>query len=185
VPPRKYDGIAELFFENLNTAIEVFTDTEYLTKVKPDEERFLDLAACRYVLSNEYPPIIKRYVNDASQKNTKIKFTTLLIRNPQMSFENFVKHHREKHIKLFSSVPIIQKKVLRYVVSHTISAPVPGFPPQKYDGIVEFWFDNIISMISIFIDRKYLATVRPDEKRFLDLKACDFIITRELPPIIG
>jgi hypothetical protein len=47
----------------------------------------------------------------------KLRFTSLLIRNQSMSFSEFTKHHREKHIQLFSSVPIIKKCQTLYRIS--------------------------------------------------------------------
>jgi hypothetical protein len=39
-------------------------------------------------------------------------------------------------------------------------------------------------MISVFIDQKYLKIVRPDEKIFLDLKSCYFIISEDVLQLI-
>jgi hypothetical protein len=69
------------------------------------------------------------------------------------------------------------------VVSHSIPHAFPC--ASGYDGVVDFWFDNALKMYALFVDPTYLAKVRPDEKRFLDLAKCDFIISRELPPLIG
>jgi|GEM_PF-6256258 len=133
------------------------------------------------ILTNEMPPIFNGDIS--TKKEQKLKFTTLLVRNSTMSFEQFTKHHKKKHIKLFSSVPIIQEKVRRYTVSHKITGLESNFFSDKYDGIVEFWFDNPVDMLKIFINPTYLLRVRPDEKRFLELKKCNFVISKEFSPI--
>lgn len=55
MPPRKYDGITELWFDDLESLGRCFSDAEYLQKVRPDEESFLDLAGCDFIVSNENP----------------------------------------------------------------------------------------------------------------------------------
>jgi uncharacterized protein (TIGR02118 family) len=108
-----------------------------------------------------------------------IKFTILLVRNPQLSHEQFVEHHKSVHADLFMSVPVVQQTVRRYVQQHRIDAELPGMPPTKYDGITELWFDNVESLARCFSDPEYLKRIRPDEESFLDLHACDFVISAE------
>ena len=56
---------------------------------------------------------------------------------------------------------------------------MPGLPPAKYDGITELWFDDASDIAALFNDPDYLAQIRPDEERFLDLHGCDFIVSQE------
>ena len=72
-----------------------------------------------------------------------IKFTILLTRNPALTHEQFVEHHRSVHATLFMSVPVVKETVLRYVQQHAIAAELPGMPPVKYDGITELWFADV------------------------------------------
>ena len=53
LPPAKYDGITELWFDNPEAVAAVFTDPEYLEKIRPDEEKFLYLHGCDFILSDE------------------------------------------------------------------------------------------------------------------------------------
>lgn len=56
---------------------------------------------------------------------------------------------------------------------------LPGLPPVKYDGITELWFDDVDALARCFGDAEYMAIIRPDEEKFLDLHACDFIVSTE------
>ncbi len=109
------------------------------------------------------------------------KFTILLKRTPGMTQEEFVSYHREKHAPLFCSLPAVKQHVRRYVQQHTLAVEMPGLPPAKYDGITELWFDEADSIGAVFTDPDYLAKIRPDEERFLDLHGCDFIVSQENP----
>ena len=108
-----------------------------------------------------------------------IKFTILLKKRPDLTEDEFVAHHRNVHAQLFMSIPVVKQTVRRYLQQHTIPADLPGLPPPKYDGITELWFDDVEAIARCFSDNEYLEKVRPDEESFLDLQACDFIVSTE------
>ncbi len=108
-----------------------------------------------------------------------IKYTILLVRNPALKFDDFVRHHKEVHAKLFMSVPVVRETVRRYVQQHSVPIDVPGLPLVRFDGITELWFDDIEALSRCFSDTEYLVRVRSDEVSFLDFDACEFVISRE------
>ena len=110
-----------------------------------------------------------------------IKFTILLRRNPAITHAAFVEHHKTVHAALFMSVPAVQAHVRRYVQQHAIEVELPGLPPARYDGITELWFDDVAGIGAVFGDGEYLARIRPDEAKFLNLQGCDFLVTEENP----
>ncbi len=77
------------------------------------------------------------------------------------------------------SVPIVKTTVRRYVQQHAVEFQMPGLPPANYDGVTELWFDDIEALGRCFSDPEYLDQVRPDEAFFLDLHACDFVVSEE------
>ncbi|MCL1991630.1 MAG: EthD domain-containing protein [Spirochaetes bacterium] len=168
----KYDGIFEVWFESIASLNEVKNNVEFNSHIQNNNEVF-NTSKCSYIVSEEYPAIFE---NEIGSSPERIKFTTLLIKNSDMNFDEFKNHHKEHHIPLFSSTPIVQKNIKKYVVSHKIEE---GNCAKNYNGIVEFWFNNIFSMLVVFMNHEYLSKVRPDEKKFLNLKKCDFIISKE------
>ncbi len=108
-----------------------------------------------------------------------IKFTAMLRRNPDLTHQQFVDHHRTRHAALFMSLPASQQHVRRYVQSHSLGLDVPGMPDSRYDGMTEIWFDDVEGFAAVFTSAPYLATVRPDEESFLDLAAGDTSLTVE------
>ena len=108
-----------------------------------------------------------------------IKFTILLVRKPSLTREQFVDHHRNIHAGLFTSIPVVKETVRRYVQQHALNVDLPGLPPGKYDGITELWFDDVEAIGRCFSDPEYMARIRPDEESFLDLHACEFVISEE------
>ena len=51
MPPAKYDGITELWFDDVESLGRCFSDSEYMARVRPDEEAFLDLHGCDFLVS--------------------------------------------------------------------------------------------------------------------------------------
>ncbi len=108
-----------------------------------------------------------------------IKMTILLRRKPEMSHEEFAAYHRNQHAPLFSSLPQVKQHVRRYVQSHMTGETLPGLPDNHIDGSTELWFDDLAGIAAVFQSPEYLATIRPDEEKFLDLHACEFLVGTE------
>lgn len=54
MPPVKYDGITELWFDDVEALGRCFSDQEYLAVIRPDEESFLDLHGCDFIVSEQH-----------------------------------------------------------------------------------------------------------------------------------
>ena len=108
-----------------------------------------------------------------------IKLTILLRRKPEMTHEEFVSYHRNQHATLFSSLPEVKQYVRRYVQCHATGEQLPGLPDNHIDGSTELWFDDLAGMRGLFGSAAYMATIRPDEAKFLDLGACEFLLGME------
>ena len=55
MPTVKYDGVTELWFDDVEAIGRVFSDAEYMKRIRPDEASFLDLERCDFILSEENP----------------------------------------------------------------------------------------------------------------------------------
>ena len=53
LPPAKYDGVTELWFEDVQDIERLFSNSEYLERIRPDEASFLDLERCDFIISEE------------------------------------------------------------------------------------------------------------------------------------
>ena len=108
-----------------------------------------------------------------------IKMTILLRRKPEMSHDEFVSYHRNNHAPLFSSLAEVKQHVRRYVQSHATGDALPGLPDNHIDGSTELWFDDVADIAGVFQSENYMKTIRPDEEKFLDLHACEFLLGTE------
>src|SRR6516164_10602127 len=50
-----YDGVAELWFDNLEELNRAFSEPQYLEVIRPDELKFADLAHCASLVTEEVP----------------------------------------------------------------------------------------------------------------------------------
>ena len=57
LPPQQYDGITELWFDDVESIGKVFHAARYLELIRPDEEQFLDLNGCGFLITTENPVI--------------------------------------------------------------------------------------------------------------------------------
>lgn len=110
-----------------------------------------------------------------------LKFTILLRKRQGLSHEAFVHYHKTQHAPLFAALPEVQQYVRRYVQGHAQPLHLPGLPPPAYDGTTELWFDSAEDIGKVFGSERYLATIRPDEAKFLDLAGCGFLLLAENP----
>ena len=60
MPPVQYDGITELWFDDVDAIAQLFSDDEYMRVIRPDEASFIDLEHCDFIVSEEnsvFPPV--------------------------------------------------------------------------------------------------------------------------------
>ncbi|CAM4318666.1 conserved hypothetical protein [Pedobacter westerhofensis] len=108
-----------------------------------------------------------------------IKLSILLARKKELSHEEFVTYHKTNHAQLFASIPVVKKYVKKYVQCHSLLENPPGLPAPAYDGITEIWLDDMEALGKVFTDEQYMAIIRPDEGKFIDLQGCSFLISTE------
>jgi uncharacterized protein (TIGR02118 family) len=111
-----------------------------------------------------------------------VKFIGCLKRIPGMTSEEFHRYWKEQHGPLVKSVPEFFRYVRKYVQSHTIEDPVPGFSDfeMAFDGFCELWFDSLEDVGRAFAAPRYLEIIRADEQQFLDLPNCKAAVVEEV-----
>lgn len=104
-----------------------------------------------------------------------IKGFALIPKKPDISRERFHHHWRDVHAPLAKRI----KSLRRYVQSHRIDTPVPGFDAIPYEGIAEIWFDDLKSVRTLGDNPDYLGGAYLDEPNFIDPVGPCFLATRE------
>ena len=57
LPAPLFDGMTELWFDDAASIGKVFDAESYLSIIRPDEEKFLELPACGFLISTENPVV--------------------------------------------------------------------------------------------------------------------------------
>ncbi|MGO9452044.1 MAG: EthD domain-containing protein [Candidatus Binataceae bacterium] len=113
-----------------------------------------------------------------------IKLAGMLKRKQGTTSDQFHNYWKNVHAPFVQTIPEFTRYVRKYVQSHATAdqTSVPGTnsaPP--FDGLAEIWFDSIADMRKAFSEPRYMADIRPDELKFLDLPNCLNLIVEEIP----
>ncbi|KAI1380263.1 hypothetical protein F4677DRAFT_441579 [Hypoxylon crocopeplum] len=98
-----------------------------------------------------------------------VKMTFFIKKKDGMSYEDFHKYWSEEHSRIFLSVPIIRRNLVKYSQFHSNSSvdlAKFGVGVTGYDGGANMWATSIKNLLAIFTDEEYLRVVVPDEANF-------------------
>lgn len=104
-----------------------------------------------------------------------IKGIALIARKPGMAEAEFHRYWREVH----GPIALRISNLRRYVQSHRLPAPVPGFDQVPWDGVAEVWFDSLADLERMPQNPEYVEGARADEPNFIDTTKLAFLATRE------
>jgi len=107
-----------------------------------------------------------------------VKLFALLRRRPGMGVEEFRDHWRDVHGPLIRDTPELARHVLRYE-QHVRHRPDTISGNDGLDGVAVQWFDSIDDFVGFVSEPAYAELIAPDELRFLDIDAVEFLITEE------
>jgi uncharacterized protein (TIGR02118 family) len=131
-----YEGVAEVWFDAVETATGLRTNPDYLNGAYKDEPNFIDTAGLTFMLTRENVVV----AGPAFAKDTPaVKGVFLVKRKPGLSVAEFQDYWRSKHAPLVPRTP----HLLRYVQCHVLSETYESDTPPAYDGVAELWWPNL------------------------------------------
>ncbi|WP_326686880.1 MULTISPECIES: EthD domain-containing protein [unclassified Streptomyces] len=104
---------------------------------------------------------------------------SLLCRLPELSREEFLKHHRERHAPMVASTAAARRYVRRYTAEYPKPLGFPGVAETRFEAVVRQWFDSPDDIQGLIRSTEYRETIRPDEQRFIDMSRSEFYLTEE------
>ncbi|MGE0486505.1 MAG: EthD domain-containing protein [Gammaproteobacteria bacterium] len=166
-----YHGIAEAWWDDLDTALGLASDPDYLVGCRADEPNFIDMDALAFLVAREHvfiagPPI--------ARDTPLLKAVFLLRRRLDLSVAEFQDYWINGH------APQIPRDagILRYVQCH--QAPetyAAGTPP--YDGMAELSFADYTAFLAYWTSDRIQAIFAADAPRFLDAAHCTAFLAEE------
>jgi uncharacterized protein (TIGR02118 family) len=169
-----FDGVAEVWCENIHDAQLMFEEPKFAELVVPDEKQFLDVSGTVILLMSQH--LI--YQRPGAPIHGGVKLFELPARRREMTRSECHRHWRDIHAPLVLGSADMIKPLRRYVQSHSLEDGAAGLPPMRYDGMAELWFDTIDDLKACF-GRQYLEAVHPDEPRFVDPSRSSALVATE------
>ena len=166
-----YDGLAQIWFDDLQTLQSLPDDPEYISGAKADEPKFVDMDALKFIATDE-----KLLIDEIElQKDTQcIKAIFLLTRKPGMSVVDFQDYWLNSH------APQIPRDaaVLRYTQSHTLPETYEYDSPV-YDGVAELTFKDYQAFLDYWTSERIQNIFAEDAPRFLDADHCTAFLAED------
>lgn len=111
-----------------------------------------------------------------------ITLVVCIKRHASFSQAEFSRYWREHHGPLVNGCADFARHLLGYSQYHLVDGANDAAEfgiPAGYDGVARLTFASMETMAQAFAEPAYLADVRPDEPRFIDIDACMSFVTQE------
>lgn len=133
IPESPYDGIAEVWFQDAETAAGMGEDPNYAEYAHLDEPNFIDTDRLGFVITQEH---VLRAGDPVAKDAAGVKVLLLLRRSDQLSAREFARRLLAAGGRLAELVPAAHRVVLAVAIPESYQ---DGAEPT-YDALVELWF---------------------------------------------
>jgi len=115
-----------------------------------------------------------------SLRTDRIRVVSFVKKKDDLSQEEFHRYWLEEHSKVFSSIAIAKRNLLKYEQMHKDhhvckALDSLGFLPPHWDGLALFEAESFEKFFAIFEDEEYKKIVVPDELKFIDRPKCTLL----------
>ena len=163
-----YHGAAEVWYDDLATAVGMRTNPQYLEGAYLDEPNFIDQPALKWLATTENvvvagPPIAKT--------TSLVKGLFLVKRKPGLSVAEFQDYWRTKHAPLVPRTP----HLVRYVQCHVLPETYESEYPPAFDGVAELWWPDLAKFKESWASPELQVEQLTDAKKFVGDNTCAFL----------
>ncbi|RPD63933.1 hypothetical protein L226DRAFT_567889 [Lentinus tigrinus ALCF2SS1-7] len=113
----------------------------------------------------------------ASLRSDRVRLVILVAPKPGLSPDECRSYWLNTHSKVFSSIAIVKRNLLKYEQFHfdsrytaPMTAMIPGYMPPPFFGMAIFEAETIEKIYEVFQDEEYRRVVVPDEENFMSRK---------------
>ena len=166
-----YDGVAEIWFDDLAAMQSITSDPEYTENAQADEPNFVDMQSLIFLATQEHVVIEGPAIG---VDTPLVKMIFLLRRKPGMSVTEFQDYWLNGH------APQIPRDagVMRYVQCHQLVETYEDSEPP-FDGVAELSFADLDTMNSYWGSERIQAIFAADAPRFMDLENTTGFLAQE------
>ena len=156
-PQNDYAGVALLWMESLEVALEVNNDPQIIERLRPDEVRVFGSEVTHCAMFTEETVLL----DGPAASFVVIEF---LKRFPNVSKEEFALQW-QAHASAVLGNPSVKQLVRRYAQDLVVQQPPPGY---EFDGVSEMWFDSMEDALALLNDPAYVKGVQEARASFCD-----------------
>ena len=168
-----YEGIAEVWFDDLETTLRLRESPEYLEGAFRDEPNFIDTAGLTRLVTRENVVV----AGPAMAKDTRcVKGLFLVKCKPGMSVTEFQDYWRTRHAPLVPRTP----HLLRYVQCHVLPDMYETETPPAYDGVAELWWPDLAKFQESWASPELQVEQLTDARNFIDGKGSVALLAEEV-----
>lgn len=161
-----FDGAAQMVPQSIDVLTHGFQeDPRYRQFVRPDEDRFLDVARCVVLYGDSH--VLREGAGP-------YKLLTLLRRQPALTHAQFMQVWRERHGPLLQGQPDVWRLVQGYTQHEVLQDATRGMaqgergdPAMAYDGVSELRFHSLDDLRAALAATGWRDLIRPDEATFV------------------
>lgn len=104
-----------------------------------------------------------------------------------MSKQAFDEYWSGPHADQVLGCADFKRHIRRYVQSHVVAQEgiQLAWGVSDYDGQAELWFDSVEAMNAAFNEPAFLASVGPDDEKFIDMAGCKLMVVEEQVKVEG
>ena len=106
-----------------------------------------------------------------------IRLTALLVRNPALTHEEFLRHWHDVHGPLIRDTPELARHLIRYE-QHPLTDD-RGVGTAGFDGVAMQWMASMDSLFAFISEPAYAERLGPDERYLLDMERIQVTFTEE------
>lgn len=168
-----YEGIAEIWFDDLETGLGLGSDPDYLEGAYRDEPNFIAKEGPTFLMTRENI-VVPGPALAADAPGVKAVF--LLKRKPGMSVTAFQDYWRNKHAPLVPRTPGLR----HYVQCHVAPELYQSDPAPAFDGVAELSWSDLESFRSAWASDAFRVEQLPDAANFLDFETTVTLLVEEV-----
>jgi len=166
-----FEGVAEIWFDDLDGISRLGENPEYLNGAKPDEANFISDAGPIFLATREHVIVQGPEISKDTQF---VKGLFLLKRRAGMSPEEFQDYWLHKHAPLVPREP----GLLQYVQCHHVLEGYADGEPA-YDGVAELWWRDRAAFDRYWNSDALQEEFATDPPQFMNVDASTGILAEE------
>jgi uncharacterized protein (TIGR02118 family) len=168
-----YEGVAEVWFDDLDAAQRMRESPEYLEGAFKDEPNFIDMPGLTRLVTRENVVV----AGPAMSKDFPcVKGLFLVKRKLGMSVAEFQDYWRNRHAPLVPRTPHLS----RYVQCHVLPETYESDMPPAYDGVAELYWSDLAKFQESWVSPELRVEQFNDTRNFVDGKNSLALLAEEV-----